>query len=173
MFYKMKGMRDGHRNECKACNNAAKLQRYRQNPQATIDRANEWRRSDPERFAECQRKYRARGDRKVASRAGHLKRKFRLTLDQYDQSLASQGGGCAICGDTPEGGTSLHIDHDHDTGAVRGLLCVRCNNALGQLKEDAQLVRAAAAYIDGNDAAVVEEVGLARARARLLIGAGH
>src|SRR5436305_14191310 len=98
--------------------------------------------ANPELFAAYQRSYRARPERKIADRAGHLKRKFGLTLEQYDELLASQSGGCAICGDAPEAGTSLHIDHDHETGAVRGLLCVRCNNALGQLKEDSELVRA-------------------------------
>jgi len=173
MFYKMKGMRDGYRNDCKACNLAAKHERYVANPEPVKNRARQWQKENADRHAAWQREYRAQPHRKLADRAGHLKRKFGLTLAQYDELLASQNGGCAICGDAPEAGTSLHIDHDHDTGAVRGLLCVRCNNALGQLKEDAQLVRAAAAYLDGHDAAVAEEVGLARARARLLIHAGH
>jgi hypothetical protein len=173
MFYKMNGMRDGHRNECKACNNAAKLERYRKDPQRTIDRVTQWRRDNPERFAEYQREYRARPERKVADRAGHLKRKFGLSLEQYDEMLASQHGGCAICGDAPEANVSLHIDHDHDSGAVRGLLCFSCNGGLGQFKEEPDLIRAAAAYLDGHEPGVAEEIELARARARLLIPAGH
>src|SRR5439155_26329707 len=80
-------------------------------------------------------------------RAGHLKRKFGLSLDQYDELLAHQGGKCAICSDPPEEGKAYHIDHDHETGEVRGLLCVRCNNGLGQFKEDRDLLKMAATYI--------------------------
>jgi hypothetical protein len=172
-FYAAKGGRDGLRGDCKACFAARHQAWYAQNKQREIDRVQAWRDANPEKYAGYQAKYRSRPDRKLADRAGHLKRKFGLTLEQYDQLLASQGGGCAICGAPPEPNTSLHIDHDHDTGAVRGLLCVRCNNALGQLREDSDLVRAAASYLDGHDETVAQEVELARARARRLIPAGH
>lgn len=50
---------------------------------------------------------------------------------EYDVMLLEQGGVCAICGNPPkEGGRRLHVDHDHRTGAVRGLLCFRCNRML-------------------------------------------
>lgn len=52
-----------------------------------------------------------------------------LTIEDYDRMLAAQGGGCAICGTTPKT-RRLDTDHDHATGAVRGLLCHRCNRAL-------------------------------------------
>jgi hypothetical protein len=46
-----------------------------------------------------------------------------------------------------DAGYSLHVDHDHGTGRIRGLLCFRCNNALGDLEDDPALVRAAARYL--------------------------
>lgn len=49
--------------------------------------------------------------------------------DEYARMLAAQGGGCAICGAKPKT-RRLHVDHDHKTGRVRGLLCHRCNRAL-------------------------------------------
>lgn len=49
--------------------------------------------------------------------------------EDYARMLAGQGGGCAICGAPPKT-RRLHVDHDHKTGAVRGLLCFRCNRAL-------------------------------------------
>ena len=52
-----------------------------------------------------------------------------LPLAEYDALLAAQGGGCAICGNAPKT-RRLHVDHDHKTGKVRGLLCHRCNRAL-------------------------------------------
>jgi hypothetical protein len=52
-----------------------------------------------------------------------------ITDDDYEALLAAQGGGCAICGNPPKT-RRLHVDHDHKTGKVRGLLCHRCNRAL-------------------------------------------
>lgn len=50
---------------------------------------------------------------------------------RYDELLAIQGGVCALCGNPPkEGGRRLHVDHDHKTLELRGLLCFRCNRAL-------------------------------------------
>lgn len=52
-----------------------------------------------------------------------------ITEAEYDERLAAQNGGCAICGATPKK-RRLHVDHDHKTGHVRGLLCHRCNRVL-------------------------------------------
>ena len=52
-----------------------------------------------------------------------------VTDEDYARLLAAQGGGCAICGNPPKT-RRLHVDHDHKTGRVRGLLCHRCNRAL-------------------------------------------
>ena len=58
-----------------------------------------------------------------------------------------QGGGCAICGRPPKPGKSLHVDHDHETGYVRGLLCFNCNAALGQLDDDLGRIERALTYV--------------------------
>lgn len=78
----------------------------------------------------------ASGGKRLADRRSHLKRKFGMTIEQYDEMLAAQGGGCFICGRPPREDMSLHVDHDHSTGAVRGILCFRCNNALADFGED-------------------------------------
>ena len=77
----------------------------------------------------------------------HLRNKFGLTPDEYDRILDAQDGACALCECAPTPGISLHVDHDHGTGEVRGLLCVRCNNALGLLREDPDLLKRAARYV--------------------------
>src|SRR6266542_5434189 len=63
------------------------------------------------------------------TRAKHLMRRYGLTVEQYETQLASQDGGCAICGTMEPGGASgrFHVDHRKRDGALRGLLCVRCN----------------------------------------------
>ncbi len=60
--------------------------------------------------------------------------------------MAAQGGGCALCGSPPRT-RQLHIDHDHKTGRVRGLLCFRCNRALPHYMS-AEWLRRAADYIE-------------------------
>ena len=85
------------------------------------------------------------GDEELAS---YLKRKYGITLAHYDAMLALQGGVCAICGRKPRADIALHVDHDHETGAIRKLLCFPCNNLLGDVKDDPSLLRAAADYLE-------------------------
>src|SRR5688572_9957760 len=130
-FYRMAGMRDGHRNECKRCGLDAKAARHRANPQPGRERARQWKIDNPEREAARQRAYRESGKAAISNRKSYLKRKYGITVEQYDELLAAQGGVCAICTSPPRDDISLHVDHDHETGERRGLLCFRCNNALG------------------------------------------
>lgn len=75
-----------------------------------------------------------------------LKRKYDMGNDDYQSFLEAQGGRCAICGEVP-GDTSLAVDHDHETGKVRGLLCFKCNTALGMLGDSREMLLEAAAYL--------------------------
>lgn len=68
-----------------------------------------------------------------------------LTNAEYDGLLERQGGVCAVCGEKREG--RLVVDHDHETGKVRGLLCNFCNVALGFFRDDERRVVAAAEYL--------------------------
>lgn len=146
-FYRMAGMRDGHRNECKACNLAAQAARNRANPQRNRDRVRQWQREHPDRVAEKAAEYRASGRKAISNRKSHLKRRFGLTIEMYDQMLAQQGGVCRLCGRPPAPDRSLHVDHDHSTGRVRSLLCFTCNNALGDFEDDPVRLMAAASYV--------------------------
>lgn len=71
----------------------------------------------------------------------------RLSASAYNAMLALQGGRCAICGNLP-GRQRLAIDHDHAQHAVRGLLCGKCNMALGSFQDNPALLRAAASYLE-------------------------
>src|SRR5262245_55114238 len=109
-------MRDGHRNDCKKCNLAAKAARTALNPQANRERVRRWQRENPERLNDYRREYRRRPERQRADREYHLLRKYGITIEQYDLMLAAQNGVCAICGKPRPEGRTLHVDHDHETG---------------------------------------------------------
>jgi hypothetical protein len=161
-FYRAAGMRDGHRSECKACNLAARARTYRDDPRPAIERAMRWARENPDRYRARQRAYVESGRKSISSRKSHLKRKYGLTLEEFDELLAAQGGGCAICG-RPE---ADNVDHDHDTGRVRGILWFKCNVAVGQMDDDGDRLIAAAAYLARDD----ELTGIARERSLALVG---
>jgi len=78
-------------------------------------------------------------------------KKYGISLGEYNDLLEKQGGKCAICGITREECNTkraLPVDHDHETGEVRGILCDSCNRGIGLLKENPELLRKAAAYLE-------------------------
>ena len=83
-------------------------------------------------------------------RRNQLAARYALTPDEYNQLLERQGWRCAICSATSGNskGHSLFVDHCHSTGVVRGLLCGRCNHALGLLEDDPIRLRRAADYLE-------------------------
>lgn len=81
-------------------------------------------------------------------KAPHLMWKYGITLADYDMMLEIQGGVCAICGKTPEENKRrLCVDHDHETGQVRGILCTQCNSVLGFWKDNPETARQAMIYL--------------------------
>ena len=82
-------------------------------------------------------------------RASHLKKKYNLTIDEYDEIVVRQGNKCAICGGNiyDSRGFRPHIDHDHKTGKMRGVLCGYCNKALGRFKDDKEKLLSAYNYL--------------------------
>lgn len=81
-------------------------------------------------------------------------KQYGITYAQHQAMFAAQGGRCAICKSDKPGskGKGWHVDHDHKTGTVRGLLCHFCNTAIGSLKDDPDLLRAAAEYLESSRA---------------------
>lgn len=75
------------------------------------------------------------------------RREYGITLNQYLQVLKYQGGVCAICKRYPRPGKRLHVDHNHKTGELRGLLCWSCNRAIACFDDCAVKMREAAQYI--------------------------
>jgi hypothetical protein len=78
------------------------------------------------------------------ARRQNLQQKYGMTVAQWEALFKRQGGGCAICGGA---GRKLCVDHNHATGAVRGLLCDQCNHGLGNFRDDETRLRLAIAYL--------------------------
>lgn len=94
---------------------------------------------ESDRFAEAAKKRKARET--------YLRRKYGIGLDWYEKKLEEQGGRCAICLSRPRSRV-LAVDHDHFTGALRGLLCGRCNHGLLQFaQEDITILKRAVEYL--------------------------
>jgi hypothetical protein len=93
------------------------------------------------------------GRRRETFRRNDLKRTYGIAVDDYAEMLAAQNGVCAICSE-PETGIlrgrlrHLAVDHDHKTGVVRELLCQKCNSMVENAREQPELLRAAAAYLE-------------------------
>lgn len=102
-----------------------------------------WRHRAEQR--ERYRNYWNNGGKRVHQNA-MLKRKYGISLQEKEALLLKQEGCCAIC-DKPL--LKPHVDHDHKTGRVRGLLCTACNHALGTFKDSVKILRAAIAYLEG------------------------
>jgi len=84
------------------------------------------------------KKYRDENADKVTNT--ELKRIYGITIDEYNQRLIHQMFGCAICKLPCKTGNKLSVDHNHITGEVRGLLCRKCNAAVGWLNDDEDLI---------------------------------
>lgn len=83
-------------------------------------------------------------------RETYLQRTYGVSKQWYDDTFAKQQGRCAICRSEVSG--LLHVDHCHKTGAIRGLLCFRCNVALGYLGDDIDRVLSAGVYLEASQA---------------------
>lgn len=106
---------------------ASAKQYYDANADRIRARSREWSRLNPDK-----------------RRTTRILRDYGLAEYEFSGMLAAQAGGCAIC----KASGPLTIDHDHATGKVRGLLCHHCNRALGHLRDNPDVARAAAAYLE-------------------------
>ena len=127
-FGKNRSAKEGLQSWCKVCHNEARKQlRQTEAGQAATRKAN--RKSDWKRQG------------------------IQLTHEEYDLLLQAQGHRCACCGiHQSELKKVLHVDHDHETGKVRGLLCSNCNTGIGKLGDNAKGIRKALAYVEAADA---------------------
>jgi hypothetical protein len=105
----------GLQSECKTCQHERKVA---------------WAKANPERTREW-------------SRHGHARRRFGLTLVEYE--ALTRNAVCEVCGGRD---AKTGLDHDHETGEIRGVLCGRCNVSIGMAKDDPERLRALALYVE-------------------------
>lgn len=119
--------------------------RYRlRHPETGRKASLRWTAKNRDRVRESTKKYTMTHRERARDRK--LRRRYGITLEQYNQMLAMQGGVCAVCRRSQS--APLHLDHDHDTKVIRGLLCRRCNRFIGLAHDDADILRAGAEYLD-------------------------
>ena len=114
------------------------MKRFRADPafkEKVRQRGETWRKANPEKLQEMYRR-------------ASLKKNYGITLEDYDRMFVDQDGLCAIC--RKDGGKAfvLSVDHCHETGLVRGLLCGSCNFGIGQFQHDPALLASALAYLN-------------------------
>lgn len=130
-FYKNKNCTGGHDTTCKECFKARASQYYLDNKSVVLERmAKDW----------------------LSQKERVLRRKYNMSLQDYIDMYETQDGKCAICNRHHElfdkAKDQLVVDHDHDTGKVRKLLCNNCNTGLGMFKESTNLLKLASEYLE-------------------------
>jgi len=131
---------------CSDCRGAAKKLRnkaaYAKNKDYLKAHLSRWREDNPDKVWE----------HRIAKSLGQ----YGLTLDSFHAKAEQQNFLCAVCHEEPKPRvrpgfdelSDFFVDHDHETGAVRGLVCIRCNSALGMLRDDVELAMKAALYLE-------------------------
>jgi hypothetical protein len=142
-FHRDKNAPDGHARLCKACANQKAAKWVRDNPDRAKAARQAWGKRNKDQVNQRAReRY-----KKDPTRDLNAKRKYRYGVDetQYQLMCEEQHWLCAICGNPST--RNLHVDHDHATGKIRGLLCGPCNHGLGMFRDDPKRLRAAIRYL--------------------------
>ncbi len=143
-----------HNNFCHECEKAW-WREYHQSPEGK-EKSKEWIEKNRDRIAAYKEIYKNDPERKVKSKIYHRKhllmKDYGMTIEEYNSILFKQKGCCAICEsgqpDVQGRKNSFHVDHDHKTGKVRGLLCHNCNVTIGLMKDSPLLLHKAATYLE-------------------------
>jgi len=135
-FYSHKGRKDGLMNECKTCRNISHQKWVIKNRKHLNTKNKLWRKTNREKI-----------------KAQKRKAKFGISEIEFNTMLSNQNFSCAICGlHKDKFYRNFNVDHCHKTGKIRGLLCNTCNQGLGLLKDDKDLLTKAISYLEvGNE----------------------
>jgi len=139
-FCKDKRRKDGLHPQCKLCVSTYS-KNHKKKPEVwkkVKEQSGEWKRSNPDKV-----------------RAQAVKKLFGLSWEDYLQKYAEQDGSCAICkthlilyGDRAKTDKIANVDHNHTTKQIRGLLCRKCNTAIGLLQDNITVIKNASEYLE-------------------------
>lgn len=133
-FGKNRSKKDGLTSYCRDCVNAYNREHSKNNERVRLKSKNQYH------------------SNKRRHRNWELKRLFGITIEDYEQMLSEQNHVCAICfGTEKRSHKSLAVDHCHDTGVVRGLLCSNCNLGLGNFQDNIEILKSAIEYLVANN----------------------
>lgn len=143
-FFRDSGKKGKRRGVCKRCD-SIRAKGYRlKNQEKMADKDRAYYIKNREKIlSQCQ-VYRKENEKEIKSRRRNIK--YRFVSGEFEDLLTKQAGVCAICGGLG-GKKGLGVDHDHESGKVRALLCGTCNSALGHLKDSSALAQAATDYL--------------------------
>jgi len=159
-FNKQAGLKDGLTYKCKPCASACAKEwanknreyvreycrkKYAMNPQPKKDSAKRYREANLDKAREANKKWRMKNKEKARDK--FLFVRYGLSTEKYESMFKSQNGGCRSCGKQSLDGKRLFVDHDHNTGTVRGLLCHHCNAGIGHFFDDPFLLQCAIKYL--------------------------
>lgn len=133
---------------CTECERAERKRSYYKNRDSVLERSKQAYAENPQKFIEKSARTRDKEKAKEYGRAYNLQKLYDLTVEQYNEMLESQNRLCAICHSECTSGRRLAVDHSHDTGLVRGLLCGRCNTMLGRVEENVEILKNMVRYLE-------------------------
>jgi len=148
-FWKQKRAKDGLRSDCKDCNRIEHQKWVENNRDKTRESSRKFAKENRDKAKKKLEKWRKKNPEKVKDY--RLKKRYGITIDQYNDTLEKQNHCCYICKkhksefDKPFG-----VDHCHTTGKVRGLLCGKCNRAIGLLEDNKDIINSAKEYLEKN-----------------------
>jgi preprotein translocase subunit SecD len=129
---------------------------YLRNIEAAKNRSKNWLKDNPERRKEIESKHERKkwASMSAEDRADrHLGKRYKITFKQFDEMIKGQDNGCYLCDAPiqPIGDYNIRgvLDHNHETGKIRKVLCQHCNKALGLVKEKVDVLKKMVKYLDG------------------------
>lgn len=146
-FHKHSTTSDKLQTECRECRNIKSKEYYSKNVDKYKDNWKKWRKENPEKYQAARESYKER------YHEYKLQWKYNISKKDFDLLFEAQEGVCAICG-KPETRKQkgvlkrLSVDHDHETGKVRGLVCHRCNTLLGMAEDNIETLENAILYLE-------------------------
>lgn len=140
LFYKNSSLKDGLDNYCIECFKLHNKEKYIRHRPRRLKEADEYRKANRKKFNK-------------RSRDCTLRKKYGIGIKEYNNLLRLQNNRCLICGmhrlrAKKKFNTRLHVDHNHNTKEIRGLLCNNCNAGLGYFNESIKLLKRAMEYLN-------------------------